>query len=142
MYADFIDGLDLSGDSRWITAWARSISGPILDLGCGPGHWTAHLSAQGHEVRGIDPVPELVELARARHRGISFEVGGTDDLAPDAGYGGLLAWYSLIHLTPGAIGPALAQVRRALHPGGGLLLGFFDGDHRMAFDHTVTTAYT
>ena len=73
---------------------------------------------------------------------ISFEVGGTDDLAPDAGYGGILAWYSLIHLTPGAIGPALAQVRRALRPGGSLLLGFFDGDHRTAFDHAVTTAYT
>ncbi len=52
---------------------------------------------------------------------ISFEVGGTDDLAPDARYDGILAWYSLIHLTPGAVGPALAQVRRALRPGGSLL---------------------
>ena len=55
-YADFIGRLDLTDDRAWIDRWAGSITGPVLDLGCGPGHWTAHLTASGHDVSGIDPV--------------------------------------------------------------------------------------
>ncbi len=141
-YAAFIDGLDLTADSTWIETWARSVRGPLLDLGCGPGHWSARLAAQGHDVRGVDPTREFIDLARARHPEVRFDVGGVEDLAGRHRYGGILAWYSLIHLAPGQVGGALTQMHEALPPGGSVLLGFFDGPHGAAFDHAVTTAYT
>ncbi|GAB2573236.1 hypothetical protein GCM10027033_30140 [Leucobacter ruminantium] len=57
-------------DRERILSWARACRGPLLDLGCGPGHWTALLHDEGSEVRGVDIVPEFVELARRRFPGI------------------------------------------------------------------------
>lgn len=135
-------------DRDHLEGWAARVDGPILDLGCGPGHWTAHLADRGHEVRGIDPVPAFVAIARARRPDVDVRLGGVDDLpgvsGPDGGYGGILAWYSLIHLDPAALPGALAAIRGALRPGGRLLLGLFDGGDATGpepFDHAVVTAY-
>ena len=37
------------------------LDGRVLDLGCGPGHWSAFLHARGADVTGVDQVPEFVE---------------------------------------------------------------------------------
>src|SRR5690349_1813723 len=37
------------------------LDGPVVDVGCGPGHLTGYLHAAGCEVTGIDPVPEFVD---------------------------------------------------------------------------------
>jgi SAM-dependent methyltransferase len=120
--------------------------GPVVDLGCGPGHWTAHLAAAGLSVRGVDLSSEFVALARAAHPGLVFEHGslGATGL-PDASMRGALAWFSLIHLAPGDLPAALAEVRRLLAPASPLLIGFqttgdADGppvphDHRVAPSH-------
>ncbi|MFB7669449.1 class I SAM-dependent methyltransferase [Kitasatospora sp. NPDC056138] len=49
------------------------------------------------------------------------------DLA-DASMAGLVAWYSLVHVPDDEIGPVFAHFRRALRPGGPLLLSFHVGD--------------
>lgn len=49
------------------------------------------------------------------------------DLA-DASVAGLLAWWSLIHLPDDAVPTVFGHFRRALRPGGPLLLGFHVGD--------------
>jgi SAM-dependent methyltransferase len=41
-------------------------TGPVLDIGCGPGRMSEHLAARGVEVLGIDIVPEAVVATRAR----------------------------------------------------------------------------
>ncbi len=41
-------------------------TGPVLDVGCGPGRMTAHLVRLGVEVLGVDLVPEAVRQTRAR----------------------------------------------------------------------------
>ena len=135
-------------DRDHLEGWAARVDGPILDLGCGPGHWTAHLADRGHEVRGIDPVSAFVEIARARRPDVDVRLGGVDDLpgvpVPDGGYGGILAWYSLIHLDPAALPGALAAIRGALRPCGRLLLGLFDGGDVPGpepFEHAVVTAH-
>jgi trans-aconitate methyltransferase len=46
--------------------------GPVLDLGCRPGHWTAYLHSLGADVTGIDIVPEFIAHARATHPGPGF----------------------------------------------------------------------
>jgi len=129
-------------DEHLVTTWARGLDGPVLDAGCGPGHWTAHLAARGVDVRGLDRVPAFVEHARAAHPGVAFEVGDLEALPHgDGSLAGVLAWYSLVHHEPTAIGHALDEAVRVLRPGGGLLVGFFVGDEVEPFDHAVVTAW-
>ncbi|MFC4554978.1 class I SAM-dependent methyltransferase [Georgenia faecalis] len=130
-------------DRRLVAGWAAGIDGPILDVGCGPGQWTAFLHASGADVAGLDPTTAFVESARARFPGVPYRVGRAEDLGvEDATLGGVLAWYSLIHIEPDGLGAVLAEIARAVRPGGGLVVGFFAGPGPAPFAHAVTTAYT
>ncbi|MEV0700683.1 class I SAM-dependent methyltransferase [Saccharopolyspora sp. NPDC050389] len=103
--------------------------GPVADVGCGPGHVTAHLHELGIDPFGIDLSPAMIDVARRDHPGLRFEVGSMTDLAlADASVAGLLAWWSLIHVPDNAVPAVLGHFRRALRPGGPLLLGFHVGD--------------
>ncbi|MGC4772123.1 class I SAM-dependent methyltransferase [Micromonospora sp. DT44] len=116
--------------------------GPVLDLGCGPGHLTDHLRSLGVDATGIDVVPEFVAHARATYPGGDYRLGSLDDLdVADHSVAGILAWYSLIHLPPERLDGVLTTFRRALTSSGALVLGLFAGDEVDAFDHKVTTAY-
>lgn len=130
-------------DRDLIAAWAHAQpDGPILDVGCGPGHWTNWLHERGIDVEGVDPTPEFLDEARIRFPDVRFRAGRADRLdVPDAGLAGVLAWYSLIHLHPDRMPAALAEFARAIEPGGGLLVGFCNGPELEPFDHAVTTAY-
>lgn len=145
--AEYIDALGAMStvhpvDERLASSWAEALDGPVLDAGCGPGHWTAHLVAQGVQARGIDQVPAFVEDARRRHPNVSFTLGNLDALPDaDASLGGVLSWYSLIHHAPETIHVPLREFARVLRPGGGLLLGFFAWPTLERFDHAVVGAY-
>lgn len=129
-------------DRDLVETWARTVSGRVLDAGCGPGQWAGHLASLGIEVRGIDLVPEFVDLARRSFPGVAFDRGDIDDLdEPDASYGGVLSWFSTIHHAPEAIAAPLGEFRRVLRPGGLLALGFFTGPAVEPFEHAVTRAY-
>jgi ubiquinone/menaquinone biosynthesis C-methylase UbiE len=118
-------------------------SGLVLDVGCGPGHLTAHLRLLGVDAAGVDLVPEFIDHARAAHPECRFDVGSMLELeAPDHSVAGILAWYSLIHLPPEDLDDALAELHRVIVPGGTVVVGFFDGDEFAAFDHQVVTAYS
>ncbi|WP_348786624.1 class I SAM-dependent methyltransferase [Leifsonia sp. NPDC080035] len=103
----------------------RSGGGPVADLGCGPGRIAAHLAGLGVDVRGLDLSAGMVDVARAEHPGIPFEVGAMAELPyADGALAGALAWYSIIH-TPQEGQPALfAEFARVVRPGGRLLLAF------------------
>jgi SAM-dependent methyltransferase len=63
--------------------------GPVADVGCGPGHVTAHLRELGVDAFGIDLSPAMVDVARRDHPGLRFEVGSMADLSlPDASVAG------------------------------------------------------
>jgi SAM-dependent methyltransferase len=129
-------------DLRLIEAHLGRSTGPVLDLGCGPGHLSGFLSATGSAVTGIDLVPEFIAHARRSHPAARFELGSLAELArPDASVAGVLAWFSLIHLAPGDLDAVLAEVRRVLAPGGALVVGFFDGPVREPFPHRVVEAH-
>ncbi|MGI8309026.1 class I SAM-dependent methyltransferase [Saccharopolyspora hattusasensis] len=124
---------------------ARNTSaGHVAELGCGPGHMTAHLRELGLDVFGIDLSPVMIDLAREAYPHLRFEVGSMDALnLPDDKLDGIVSWYSIIHAPPQAVPSYLAEFQRVLAPGGHLLLAFFEaeGGPVTAFDHKVTTAY-
>jgi SAM-dependent methyltransferase len=103
--------------------------GPVADVGCGPGHVTAHLRDLGVEAFGVDLSLAMVEVARRDHPGLRFAVGSMTDLPlADASVAGLLAFWSLIHIPDTEVPAVLRHFRRALRPGGPLMLGFHVGD--------------
>lgn len=129
-------------DRDYVRAWAHGIDGRVVDVGCGPGQWTNHLRQEGVDIEGVDPTAAFIERAQQHYPSVPYRVGWAEDLGvPDASLGGILAWYSLIHTAPESIDVPLAEFARCVRPGGGLLVGFFDGAAREPFDHTVTTAY-
>ncbi len=107
----------------------RDGGGPVADVGCGPGHVTAHLRDLGLDVFGIDLSPAMIDIARTRNPGLRFTVGSMTELdLPDRSLGGLLAWYSVIHLPDDLVCVALTHFYRVLRPGGVIMLGFHVGD--------------
>ncbi|MGO1592320.1 MAG: class I SAM-dependent methyltransferase [Ancrocorticia sp.] len=129
-------------DRRTIASWAATLDGPAVDAGCGPGHWTAFLHALGVKVTGIDLIPEFIDSAAARFPETHFHVGDFTSLRlSDGSLDGILSWYSVIHSEPEQLPVILREFARCLHPGGTLLLGFFEGPRVEPFPHAVVTAY-
>ena len=100
-------------------------AGPVADVGCGPGRVTGYLNDLGLAVFGIDLSPEMIAVARRTYPGLRFEVGSMLALdVPDAALGGVLAWYSVIHVPDERVPEAFAEFCRVLAPGGLVLLAF------------------
>ncbi len=130
-------------DRQFISGWAKRCKGPIVDAGCGPGHWTNFLTEEGCEVEGVDLVPAFVELARTRFPLAQFRVAGIEDLGlGDSSLAGILAWYSLIHLEPARLPVVLHQLTHCLRTEGTLVIGFFASERLEPFPHAITTAYS
>ncbi|SDF80358.1 Methyltransferase domain-containing protein [Lentzea fradiae] len=131
-------------ERAFLGAFAELVDGPVADLGCGPGHITAHLSDLGLDAFGVDLSPEMVALARRAHPDLRFDEGTMTalDLA-DGSVGGILSSYSLIHTPPSDLPLVFAEFHRVLAPGGHAVLGFFAGDdpEPEPFDHKVALAY-
>ena len=104
-------------------------SGPILDLGCGPGQVTTVLQEFGLDMVGIDLSPTMIEIAQRDYPEPRSEVGSMTDLphGSESAAGALLFW-SLIHVPDGSGGVILAEVFRVLRPGGIVTIGFHVGD--------------
>ncbi|GHE82779.1 methyltransferase [Amycolatopsis deserti] len=118
-----------------LAAFAELARGPVADVGCGSGRITAHLRDLGVDAFGVDLSPEMVAVARRTHPGIRFEVGSMTALdLPEGSLGGLVAWYSIIHVPPADLPAVLAGFRRVLAPGGWLQLAFDIGDERLHRD--------
>ncbi|MFV2019242.1 class I SAM-dependent methyltransferase [Micromonospora sp. LOL_023] len=110
----------------------------VADVGCGPGRVTVLLAEHGLDAFGVDLSPGMIGYARQAYPKLRFEVGSMLDLdLPDGGLGGLLAYFSIIHLPWERRPEAFAEFHRTLVQGGYLMLVFQIGDeirHRDEFE--------
>jgi ubiquinone/menaquinone biosynthesis C-methylase UbiE len=113
--ADYVDGI-----------------GPICDMGCGPGQIARYLHDLGATVLGVDISAEMVAVARRLNPHIEFWEGNMLSLEfDDESWGGIAAFYSIIHIPHAKIVEALRELKRVLKPGGTLLLSFHIGEEIM-----------
>ena len=132
-YADNLaDELNHLPFEQWLLRRIVELAGahPVVEVGCGPGHVTAFLAASGARATGQDLTPAMVEEARRRFPDGSYEVGDLRSLmrpSDDDGWGAVVAWYSLIHLSPSELADGVAALTRPLRPGGWLAIALHAG---------------
>jgi SAM-dependent methyltransferase len=131
-YAKRIYG-ELTGkpfDREWLDDFGQRtrLLGPVCDLGCGPGHIAHYLQERGVRVFGLDLSFGNLKQARRLNPGLEFVQGDMLALPLAAEtLGGIAAFYSIIHLDREQVPVTLREMRRALRPGGWLLLAFHLG---------------
>ncbi len=89
---------------------------PVLDVGCGDGHFASVLFPEGTDV-GLDP--GLADASEARRRGVYRMVVGADSGAmpfPDAAFASVVSNCVFEHIPE--IEKTIAEIARVLRPGG------------------------
>ena len=130
----FADELQDKPRDRELLEWfARSVGDPIAEIGCGPGHigaFVRHLDRLDHRVVGVDLSPAMAGLAMRRLDAAAVADMRSLPFAADT-VGGLLAFYSLIHLRRAELEPVLRGFSRVLRPGGHVLFSAHEGQHEL-----------
>jgi len=132
-YAEiFVDELDRKPfDRAWLREFASRVPAglPIADIGCGPGEIGRFLHDLGHEVVGFDLSEGMLVVARRLHPTMRFTRADMRELpVEDVALGGIVAFYSIIHLPRADAVGALREFVRVLAPGAPLLLAFHRGE--------------
>ena len=95
----------------------------ILDAGCGSGRDAKAFSEMGYEVEAFDASAELVELAR-QHTGLPVKQMRFEDVTEVERYDGIWCCASLLHVPLAELPGVMAQLAKALKPGGVWYLSF------------------
>lgn len=114
---------------------------PVLDLGCGPGHTTEHLTSLGLMTTGVDLSPKMIEIASRTFPQSRFEVGDFFALRQESSsVAGILAFYCIVHLTTEQLVPAFSEMHRVLSDDGVLLLSFHVGTEVFRAENFLETS--
>lgn len=139
----FVNELDHKPlDRELLKRFASSVGAerPVLDLGCGPGHTTDHLTSLGLTATGVDLSPKMIEIASRTFPQSRFEVGDFFALRQESSsVAGILALYCIVHLTKDQLVPAFAEMHRVLSDDGVLLLSFHVGTEVIHADNFLET---
>jgi len=104
-------------------AGAGTKDAPVLDLGCGRGEWLALLGKRGLVAIGVDSNPRMAEeAARQGLHVIDSDLLLFLEAAAPASLGAVTAFQVAEHLDTESLLRLLASARRALRPGGVLIL--------------------
>lgn len=109
--------------------------GHVCDMGCGPGQIGRYLKEQGADVLGIDLSPGMVEQAQRLNPDIEFKQGDMAAMTvEDEAWGGIAAFYCIIHIPREKVTKVFREWLRVLRPGGLLLLSFHLGQELLHLD--------
>jgi SAM-dependent methyltransferase len=109
--------------------------GEVCDMGCGPGHVARYLRDAGASVFGLDLSPGMLEQARKLNPDISFREGNMMSLdIRDGTLAGVAAFYAIVNIPKQHLPVVFREIRRALQPGGLLLLAFHAGNEMLHED--------
>jgi SAM-dependent methyltransferase len=109
-----------------------ALAGSVLELGCGAGRLTGHLSEVAREVHGVDISPAMVAYCRQAYPSATFTVGDLRDLSAfESGhYDAVLAPFNVLDvLDDPERGGVLDEIRRVLVEGGLLIMSSHNRDH-------------
>jgi ubiquinone/menaquinone biosynthesis C-methylase UbiE len=95
----------------------------VLEIGCGTGRFLAALAGRA-KAWGVDPSPEMLEVARGRVHGAGLKLGSAEELPFKDGWFERAAMWLVVHLVDRP--QAFAEARRVLVPGGSLTIASFD----------------
>ncbi|HEY1566333.1 MAG TPA: class I SAM-dependent methyltransferase [Solirubrobacteraceae bacterium] len=110
----------------------ESLSGSVLELGCGAGRISGYLVALAHEFHGMDISPRMVAASQRSYPAGDFAQGDVDDVArfADDSVDAVIAGWNLLDVLDDAERrEALRAIRRALAPGGVLIMS----SHNLAY---------
>lgn len=109
--------------TRWLLGHLPERCGEVLEIGCGTGEATRFAAAHADRVVALDFSPEMVRIARERstaHPNIVYHVAdATTWDYPEARFDAVISIATLHHLP---FEPMIGAVKRALRPGGVLLI--------------------
>ena len=136
---EFRDEMSKKPFDRKMLDWlAEKVNGlgTICDLGCGVGQAAGYLHGRGASVCGIDLSTEMIKQARRLNPDIAFRQGDMLALTGVAenSFGGIAAFYSIIHIPRPSLVDAMREMKRVLCPGGRLLLTFHIGQKDVHLD--------
>jgi SAM-dependent methyltransferase len=121
-------------DRAYLDRLATELSdkGPVVELGCGPGHVGRYLHDRGVDISGLDLSPGMIDEARRLNLGMQFVVGDMLDLPyADGSLAALVAFYSIIHFDAAQLDQSIREFRRVLRPGGLAAVAFHVGDETL-----------
>jgi SAM-dependent methyltransferase len=123
-------------DRAFLDAFAeRCAGGPILDVGCGPGHVAAYLAGRGARVGGLDLSPAMIDEARASHTHVDFRVGDMFALPhANESLAGVVAFYAIVHLRSDELLAPMRELHRVLAHGGLAAVAFHAGSDQVHVD--------
>jgi SAM-dependent methyltransferase len=133
----FLELKDKPFDREFLDRFASSCQEDslVLDLGCGPGHVGQYLTDRAVRVCGVDISQRMVDLARQLNPGMRVVRADMRTLPFEAGtVGGVIAFYSIIHLPFVGVGTAFREMARVLRPGGILATAFHVDDKVLQVD--------
>jgi SAM-dependent methyltransferase len=97
----------------------------VLDLGTGPGDVAAHAAERGATPVGIDVSAAMIDLAKRRHPGLTFQVASAMELPfPDESFDAVVGNLVILHVGQPEL--VVRESVRVLVPGGRLALSTWD----------------
>jgi len=105
-----------------------SLSGDVLDIGCGNGRFSSFFKERGMEYHGIDNSQKLISIAQSNFPDIDFKVASALDLPYGQNEFDLAFSLAVLHHIPsgGYRRQFLEEAFRVLKPGGVLFLAVWD----------------
>ncbi|MDP2871486.1 MAG: class I SAM-dependent methyltransferase [Bacillota bacterium] len=119
---------------EWIASTLGLRAGqPVIDLGCGPGLYAARLARRGLRVTGVDYSRSSIAYARGQAQADGLDIEYVCRDYRTIRYAGefdaaLLVYYDLGVLPPADCDAVLANIHRALRPGGRFVVDVLTGE--------------